>query len=57
MWAHSRRESARETRLDRVSEVLRDRLRSRGVLLGVSGGWRLCDAAIKCDGYHSCPVE
>lgn len=52
MWVRSRGESAREARLDRVLEVLRDRLRSRGVLLGVSGGWRLCDAAIKCGGCH-----
>ena len=27
------------------------------VLLGVSGGWRLRDTAIKCDGCHSYPVE
>lgn len=26
-------------------------------LLGASGGWRLCDTAIKCDGCYSCPVE
>lgn len=23
---------------------------------GVSGGWRLCDTAIKCGGCHSCRV-
>lgn len=34
-------------------------LRSRARLCcwGASGGWWLCDTAIKCDGYYSCPVE
>lgn len=37
MWAHSRRESARETRLDPVSGVLRVGWRSRVAFAGAGG--------------------
>lgn len=57
VWAFAVRKPVRGASGYRIGGESGVRSRAWLCCWGASGGWRLCDTTIRCDGCHSCPVE
>lgn len=57
VWAFAVRKPVRGASGYRIGGKSGVRSRAWLCCWGASGGWRLCDTTIRCDGCHSCPVE